>query len=279
MKPKINCELPTGLLKDNYFFNDYDFVLFHLYISNVKYREYYKAMRIVHPERLMILDNSAYEFFVKNEKLDLNKYKEVIEELNPDFYILPDVLMDKEKTLELIAGFVSFRMPESSAEPMAVAQGKTEKDLLESLEIYKQNDISNICIPFHNSFFKDMQRDPDLENHFADVYKLDLLDELTEDMKYAMGRVMFVHNNRKLLECFDYVHLLGSHCPFEKSYYQDVHVDSMDTGYPVKLALESEILGKEKSKPNIIIDNFIDKEINDLTRSLIQANIKLFREC
>ena len=47
----------------------------------------------------MILDNSAYEFFVKGQSLDLDKYKEAIIELNPDYYILPDTLMNREKTI------------------------------------------------------------------------------------------------------------------------------------------------------------------------------------
>ncbi len=274
---KINCELPINLLNVNYNLNDYDFVLFHLYISNKVYREYYKAMRIVHPTRTMILDNSAYEFYVKGETLDLSEYAKVIEELHPDYYILPDILMNQKGTLELVDRWFKNYMPESDAQPMAVAQGETEQELLGCLCVYKTNGIMNICLPFHNSFFKDMRRDPDLEKDFADAYNLDPSD-LTEDMKYASGRVMFVYNNIELLEGFNYIHLLGSHCPLEKAFYRDSCINSMDTGYPVKLAFEHGILGREKKKPDTIIDNFIDKDVDNLTRALINVNVGLFKE-
>lgn len=275
---KISCELPLDILNENYKLNDYDFVLFHLYISNEKYKQYYKAMRIVHPDRLMILDNSAYEFYIKGERLDLMKYKQAIEDLNPDYYILPDVLMDREETLNLVDEYINNYTPNSDARPMAVIQGKSEQELLQCINIYKQNNINNICIPFHNSFFKDITRDPDLENSFADEYQLDSLDDLTEDMKYAMGRVMFIVDNNKILDDFEYVHLLGSHCPYEKSFYSWINVSSMDTGYPVKLALEHKILGREKKKPDIIIDDFFNRKLDITEKSLISANIRLFKE-
>ena len=35
---KINCELPKCMLEDNNELNEYDFVLFHLYIKDAEYR-------------------------------------------------------------------------------------------------------------------------------------------------------------------------------------------------------------------------------------------------
>ena len=55
---KINSELPMCLLSQNNGINEYDFVLFHLYISNKDYRNYYRNQRVLFPGRLMILDNS-----------------------------------------------------------------------------------------------------------------------------------------------------------------------------------------------------------------------------
>lgn len=274
---KINCELPLDVLQNNILLNDYDFVLFHLYISNDKYREYYNALRKTNPQRLMILDNSAYEFYVKGGKLDINEYVRVIEELRPDYYILPDVLMDQRSTLNGVNEFIDNYTIQCSAKPLAVIQGVTEEEMLECAEIYKQKGLNNICIPFHNSFYKDIPRDPDLENTFADAYKLDSLDELTEDMKYAMGRVQFIVNNYEKLRRFNYVHMLGSHCPFEKFFYKDSFVTSMDTGYPVKLAIKHIMLGKEKEKPDMIIDEFFEKKIPFADYMFIYANIKIFK--
>ena len=89
---KINSELPMCMLDKNNTYNEYDFVLFHLYVSNTEYRNYYLNQRGTNPSRLMILDNSAYEFYVKGEQLDLQEFFEAICELKPDMYILPDGL-------------------------------------------------------------------------------------------------------------------------------------------------------------------------------------------
>ena len=108
---KTNSELPITLLnKYNEKLNDFDFVLFHLYISEPEYKQYFDDLRKRHPERRMIFDNSAYEFFVKGEKLDLDKYEKMIIELNPDYYILPDTLMDKEKTMMDIIKFQNIHL-------------------------------------------------------------------------------------------------------------------------------------------------------------------------
>jgi hypothetical protein len=51
----------------------------------------------------------------------------------------------------------------------------------------------------------------------------------------------------------------------------------MDTGYPVKCALEGYELGKEPHKPNVIIDEFLDKELDKGTKQLIRENVLKFR--
>lgn len=277
---KINSELPNCMLDVNNQLNEYDFVLFHLYESNERYREYYLNQRKIHPNRLMIFDNSAYEYYVKGEILDLHLYYEAICELCPDYYILPDVLMDKDKTIQGVDDFLhlyelGIALNTGKSKPLAVAQGITPNELLDCLNIYKGLGITNVCIPFHNRFFYEMGQivHKDIQQHFVDIYG----SVLTEDHMYAMGRVQFIYNNIIKISDFDYVHLLGSHCPFEKSMYSSV-IDSMDTGYPVKCAIVGEKLGKEKCKPNVIIDEFLDKKLDKETIDLIKRNVTIFKE-
>ena len=274
---KINCELPLGLLPINIWLNDYDFVLFHLYINSDEYKEYYKTIRKTNPQRTMILDNSAYEFYVKGETLDVDKYVQTINELKPDYYILPDVLMDQQLTLSGVEDFIENHSINCDAKPLAVVQGSTEEEMLECMNVYKQTGLNDICIPFHNSFYKDMSLDPELVSTFGKAYKLNPVNSLTEDMKYAAGRVQFIMNNYVKLEDFNYIHLLGSHCPFEKFFYRDSVISSMDTGYPVKLAMKRIRLGKEKEKPDIIIDDFFEKKMQLVDHMFIDANIRIFK--
>ena len=72
---KINSELPLCMLSCNNQLNEYDFVLFHLYESNQSYKEYFLNQRINHRDRIMIFDNSAYEYYIKGE--NFNSYSKV----------------------------------------------------------------------------------------------------------------------------------------------------------------------------------------------------------
>ena len=276
---KINSELPNCLLDMNNKINEYDFVLFHLYISDDIYKNYYLRQRESHPDRLMILDNSAYEFYVKGEELDLQKYYEAIVELKPDFYILPDVLMDKDKTIKGVLEFqilhdedIKFFSPKSKA--LAVAQGNTPIELIECLHLYKELIIKNIALPFHNEFFWKIGAtiQDDMQHSLIDIYKA----PLTKDHLYALGRAQFVKNHKNELTGFNYIHLLGSHCPFEKLFYGN-EINSIDTGYPVKCAIAGYKLGEEPHKPEIIIDEFLNKDLDDEVKNMIIDNVSIFK--
>ena len=293
---KTNSELPVSLLKSyNEKLNDFDFVLFHLYVSDPEYREYFNNMREMHPERMMILDNSAYEFFVKGEELDLNKYKEAIISLNPDYYILPDTLMNREKTVQDVLKFEKNQrreieeyfknIDEGAPQPIAVVQGNSIDEFNTCLKNFLNLSYKNIAIPFHNSFFKEEinECDGDIAYEFATAgYNF-----CTEDVRYAMGRCMWmkhwgsdllVHNEEPL---YNMIHFLGSHCPAEKKYLKTLFSKnskvSMDTGYPVKCGVAGVELGREKKKPNIIIDDFMYDEFSDDIINMIENNVIKFK--
>lgn len=293
---KTNSELPIALLNRwNEKLNDFDFVLFHLYVSEPEYKKYFDQMRETHPERKMIFDNSAYEFFVKGEKLDLDKYAEAIIELNPDYYILPDTLMDKTKTVQDVLKFrvnqqrhietLFEKMGEPTPQPIAVVQGNTIDEFNTCLFLLLNMGYTNIALPFHNSFFKEEfdECDGDIAYEFATAgYNI-----CTEDVRYAMGRCMWMKNyGLNILSPdgkprYTILHFLGSHCPAEKKYLKTLFSEnsqvSMDTGYPVKLAIEGGILGEEKAKPKTIIDDFMHDDFSLIEQKFIADNVNIFK--
>jgi hypothetical protein len=285
---KINSELPLTMLDMNMELNEYDFVLFHLYKQYPKYREYYKRMRHENPGRLMIFDNSAYEFYVKGETLDLAEYADAIIDLRPDLFILPDVLMDKDKTIDKTFKFLSqyyfsdiIHSFAFSAhyipKPLAVAQGNTADELFDCLMLYYNERLKYVAIPFHNSFYKQC---PD--NNAMEMFVNNMADDGghvwgTDDMRYAAGRVRFVKQAELLLKKFHHVHLLGSHCPMEKKLYGN-YIKTIDTGYPVKCGIAGYELEEEPTKPDIIIDDFMTKRLSQKTKDLIIRNVNKFRE-
>lgn len=279
-----NCELPNCMLDRNIVLNDYDFVLYHLYLNNPTYREYYQRMRQEHPERMMILDNSAYEFSVNGQKLDMDAFVGCIKELKPDYYILPDVLGDFQATIDGVTEFIEkyhdifraiYMKPVNAGlpiQPLAVIQGNSYDELSTCLEYYFNLGIGYVGIPFHLPFYKELMIPDDVR----DVFKRYYPDTYTsDDIRYAMGRVKWVLDNKDYLRCFSKVHFLGSHCPLEKFFYSDYK--SMDTGYLVKLGIEGITLFQEKEKPNIILDHFIDKPLDTNIKDIIETNIKLFK--
>lgn len=277
---KINSELPLTMLQENLRLNEYDFVLFHLYQQYPEYREYYKKLRETHPNRLMIFDNSAYEFFVKGETLNPDTYCKAVIDLRPDMYILPDVLMNQRETLDKTFTFLAVHEIEIIRaftntgrivpKPLAVAQGNSADELFDCLLKYHHEHIHNVAIPFHNSFYKEYYIDAT-----ADRFR-NIFGKLTDDHRYAMGRIRFVDDARLLLRKFDHVHLLGSHCPAEKTFHGR-DVDTIDTGYPVKCAIAGYKLFEEPAKPDIIIDDFMTTELTPVQQSLIDSNITKFK--
>lgn len=278
---KICSELPIPvLLRDNLRLNEYDFVLFHLYDSCPEYKQYYLNIRKTHPERLMIFDNSAYEYFVKGEELNVPKFIEAIIELRPDIYIVPDKLMDMSTTLILKDVFFNTwtNMLHGGeimddewfwnivSRPMVVVQGNTNKEMTHCLVEYYNSNYSvdtpetYIAVPFHNSFFADM------------------FDTGDKDLDYAMGRRRWFTENVGLFRMFKYVHLLGSHKPSEKCWYHEGIVKTFDTAYPIKCAYAGYELGKEPKKPDILIDDILDKEPDTETMVLIDENMRIFRD-
>ena len=274
---KTNSELPLSLLQDlNLRLNDYDFVLFNLYESNEDYRKYYKRMRQDEPDRLMIMDNSAYELYVSGERLDLELYHDAILDLQPDIYLVPDTLMNMDETLQKAEEWQGLRKPldEAGILPMYVVQGNSIDEMLHCIQEYK--DVYGarcIAIPFHNSFFKMIQPGSDIENVF-----LERMGKMNDDMRYAMGRISMLTEYSHLLEKFEYVHLLGSHHPLEKHFYNSMEwIKSMDTSYPVKCALEGHVLFNEPHKPDSVIDDWLTQEIDPKTRQLIVYNVQKFK--
>lgn len=284
---KINSELPVQLLNRNLMLNDYDFVLFHLFEINEQYRKYFLNMRATRPDRKMILDNSAYELYVNGKELNIDDFVSCIRFLDPDYYILPDTLMDKEKTLNSVRTFVDaykdvLNMDGGWSTPIAVLQGNSPGELMDCYNAYMAMGIDHIAIPFHNSFFKEMGKNNSISLHtsivnkFADKYNI-TPDEITDDMWYAIGRIKFIYGYGWVLSGAKYIHLLGSHCPLEKQFYSMQNIESMDTGYPVKCAIEGYELFKEPHKPNIIIDDFVNKDIYAPVRNLIMTNVWKFK--
>lgn len=274
-----NSELPLCMLEDNVKLNDFDLVLYHLFESNERYKQYYLNIRKQYPERLMILDNSAYEFYIQGKVCDFDKLVECIILLKPNYYILPDTLMNYSETISKSSNFLNKynevidHKTNGKSRPMAVLQGNCIEEFEQCIDKYIDLGIKAIAIPFHNSFYCDLWNGYDM-HPFLKVYK-----QVNKDIEYAAGRVHLIKKiNAHIGSHFEWIHMLGSHCPYEKYVVNESVVNSMDTGYPVKCGYEGYLLGQEPQKPNIIIDDFFEEDLSEQQKTIIAQNVKIFHQ-
>ncbi len=269
---QINCELPLEMLEDNGNLNDYDFILYHLCDKYTSYKDYFKNNQ----GRLSILDNSAYEFFINKEEFREEDFISTIETINPTYYIVPDVLMDKNRTIENYKRW-KHRLVINNSKAMLIPQGRSLWEWLQCYELFLGSGVEIIGIPFHNEFFRDLgiifyEENKDLLSKFFPYI---------QDVFYALGRYTLLNYLEKhnLIEYNIHYHLLGSHWVWEKSLYKNfTFIKTFDTGFPVKCAIEGHFLEEPLfKKPHIIIDEFFTKKLNSFERNLIKKNINYFK--
>jgi hypothetical protein len=137
---------------------DGDFVLCHHYIEDYTYRDYFLNQRIEWklPEggcsRFTILDNGAAE----HNLVTMSTLIDVATELKPTEVIAPDVLFNKDRTLENLDLFVSEmnkRGLDKTVNVFACPQGSTKQEWLECYQIMLDNPhvstigLSKIAVP------------------------------------------------------------------------------------------------------------------------------------
>lgn len=275
----LNCELPAQLLFKSEELNDYDFVLYHLFVKNSTYREYFSRV-MKEGKRMTILDNSAYEFYRGGNRFDKVEFFKIIEEFNPTYFIVPDVLMDSAATL---SNFRQWRDLLPGHKRMVVPQGKSFKEWLDCYKrMISEGGFEYIGIPFHNDFFWDLG---------TTVYGMAQKERRgvlwNDDMAYAQGRCFLIQYLTKH-ELIDYslkYHLLGSHWAEELRWirYAQKHdssfnwITSMDTSFPVTKGIAGkELIEGEKEKFGI--DQYFEQSLTDEQFDCIIKNINKFHD-
>ena len=262
---KISHEVPICLLDRSKEFNDYDYLLNHLLDIHPKYKEWY----LLNKDRYSILDNSAYEFFVRGEEFNEESFVNNIKELLPNEYMIPDVLMDKDETIKWFKLW-NQKYKYLPGLKIAVVQGSTFTEWLECYMFYYENQdkFDKIGISFHYKFLREIGQ---------------LTSKNNEDFHYANGRALLidwlVENNLLMNKPY---HLLGSQVgAVEFWWYRCKNykfIETIDTATPIKFGIVG--MGSESfldKKPNIILDDFVDKQLEPYKEELILRNIKKFK--
>lgn len=128
------------------------FCLAHHFFNDESYRNYFLNLRNVKPEAFITLDNSAAEHSLVTEEVLL----EAVKELQPNEVIAPDVLFNKEQTLDNFYSFVA-KMKENglinNTNIFACPQGSTRGEWLTCYKEMVLNEatscigLSKIAVP------------------------------------------------------------------------------------------------------------------------------------
>lgn len=218
----VSHESPICLLDVSRQYNDYDYALVHLFEQYPEYYSFFKSSLL--QGREVLLDNSIFELGVS---FDADKYADYITELQPTFYIVPDVLEDGVKTVQSYINFYK-SYPTLPGLRIGVVQGKTYDELVYCYE-YMKNNADYIAISFDYSWYQTIGRSTVAKtniNH-AHIQKLE---------RYCSGRQKLISSlmHDKIWDNTKPHHLLGCSLAREFTAYRGISsIRSCDTSNPV----------------------------------------------
>jgi len=245
-------EAPISIFNEVQQLTDGDYALVHLFEENDEY--YNLFVDALKKGRTVILDNSIFEL---GSAFDTEKYIEWINKLKPTYYIIPDVLEDKDGTLKNINDW-DFSCYGKS---IGVVQGRTYNEVV---ECYKQMVDKVDKVAFTLRFGK-------------------LNDGNYTDAENMMTRVMLIQRmvrDGHIREDKQH-HILGCYLPQEFAFYRNYKwIDSVDTSNPVVAGLNYilyDINGLDEKPPQKLF-TLIDVDVTDEQLNNIKFNINKFKK-
>ena len=261
----VSHESPIGFLERSRNYNDYDYALVHLFETNPEYYSFFKVSKTLGRE--VLLDNSIFEL---GEAFDTKKFVKYIKELEPTYYVVPDVLEDSQKTM---SSFHKFRLeyPDLPGLKIGVVQGKTYQELVDCYR-YMAKMADYIAISFDYSWYDTVTQSsatPVSQYHTLEKQsrgRRRLINMLQEDMVWNYNKPH---------------HLLGCSLASEfKHYTWDRSIRSLDTSNPVVAG----ILNKRYlrgigllDKPSVLLADLITAELNEEQEKDILYNVDEFK--
>lgn len=262
----VSHEVPLSLLNESRNFNDYDYCLMHLYLKYKQYNDFFHNS--VKMGRKVILDNSACELRNSNEGINFNAYVDIINELNPTEYIIPDEFNNFEKNVTFIEiwtkSYIKKIYTNKKIKSIGVVHGETFEKMLECYEILSKNEyVDKIAINFDEAPFN-----------------IPFTDNVS--INKSLGRVKFIlelmtkpyfNRNKKH-------HILGCHTPQEFNIYKNFNwIETIDTSNPIMAGID---LMKYNDgllyKPISNIDKIFEIKLSEEQKDIILYNVNEFKK-
>lgn len=273
----INHETPFCMMNEMQTMTDYDYCLVHLIYENPGYKQYF--IDAIKKGRKVLLDNSVFEL---EEPFNPDRFVEAINELNPTWYVVPDFLDDKNKTIESMKNWIDNYLPKVKTDSKIIGsiQGKNLEEFTECYKFMSENkNVSKIAITFNSLVYSDMC--PEILGN----EKISMKPTQTNLKIWKEGRRKFIKflvdqgiwNNNKphhLLGC-------GFMNEFDYKLYHEISVETLDTSNPVIYGMYNmkydEELGNTE-KPSMKLCDHLNDELSETQKENIRFNVKTFRK-
>lgn len=261
MRIETSHESPISILDKSLNYNDYCYALVHLFETHEKYFDFFKKAKSNNIE--VYLDNSIFEL---KESFNPEKYAEWIEKLQPNLYIVPDVL---ENSNETVNNWIKWEENHSftGIKKMGVVQGRTWTDLVDCYRFMSQT-ADMIAISFDYSYFQG--------TGFG----------RTALERYCNGRQRFVQQlvQEGIWNWNKPHHLLGCSLAREFRWYVDnniYNIKSVDTSNPIVAAMHDLKYNDDAgldTKPSALLADMIEHDVTDDEQELIDYNTSMFKK-
>jgi len=265
---EVSHESPISILEHSLTYNDYAYALVHLFETHDRYFKFFKNIRQCSSVPVL-LDNSIFEL---KKSFDPKKYARWIDLLQPNYYIVPDVLEDCKGTVDQWIDWCADHGNRSNALKIGVVQGKDWNDLVECYRFMADN-ADYIAISFDYEYFQHTGYNA---NSTADARLA----------RMKSGRIRFI--NQLISEniwCWEKPHhLLGCSLASEFRWYVDnnvYNIKSCDTSNPVVAAIKGFRYNDEHAlqhKPSTLLADLIDHDMNDDQIDDLEYNTKMFKK-
>lgn len=264
-KIKISHECPVCLLPESKNFNDYEYCLVHLLEENKQYKDYYFEAK--KEGRYILLDNSLFEL---GEAFDSEKFLYWINALQPDEYIIPDVPNNADQTIANLETWNKDFLPriKHKSKRICVLQGETYEDLVKCYK-YAEINADKIAINFLSACYKKWFPNANDTNraHFGRHVLLYLL---------TYNEIINFNKPHHLLGCTNPIEFVNyNRFPF------NTYIESIDTSSPIVhtiLGIEYPKDFRGWEKKNIKLADLINTPIEQINKTILEKNIKIFRD-
>ena len=263
MKLLASHESPLQLLEESLNYNDYQYCLVHLMEENDEYKDWFLTVNKRFGAEVL-LDNS---FFELGASFDPEKYAHWLREINPNYYIVPDVLENADQTIEQWRNWTDvFEPMENKSLKIGVVQGETWQELVDCYN-FMSREADYIAISFDYSYYKYTGIGTD---------KLEL---------WCSGRQRFIQDliDKGLWNWSKPHHLLGCSLAKEFKYYVDksiTNIRSCDTSNPIVAALKGLRYNGDlglREKPSTMLCDLIAANVDTDELDDVLYNTKMFK--